>query len=196
MLTRTLSTGALVIAAIGGAFGCECSGVQPFCNALPASSDGSTPVFVGIAKDIYPAETRADYRRILGRAAALDDLKRGLLSRWRGYLSESEEDRIRTASSVRDLAFPFESGMPWSMPRLVTLEVVEPLRNSNMGDFKVFTGIGEGDCGVGFHKGEKFLVVAHIYGPAGRWSTDVCSRTQAIEDAAADLKALRASKNL
>jgi hypothetical protein len=120
MPDRILSTGALVIAAMVGAFGCECNGVQPFCNAPPALSDSATAVFVGVVKDIYPAETRADYRLALrtaagvqrGKELALDDLKRGLLNLWRGYLSQSEEAKIRSAASARDLD-PLEMGTPF-----------------------------------------------------------------------------------
>jgi hypothetical protein len=57
----------------------------------------------------------------------------------------------------------------------------------------VFTGMGDGDCGVPFEVGANYLVVADL-SPNGVLSTSICDRTQKIEDleASTDLRALRA----
>jgi hypothetical protein len=61
------------------------------------------------------------------------------------------------------------------------------------GEVVVFTGMGDGDCGVPFEVGANYLVVAYPSG-SGVLSTSICARTQKIEnpESFADLRALRA----
>jgi hypothetical protein len=56
----------------------------------------------------------------------------------------------------------------------------------------VFTGIGDGDCGVRIEAGASYLVVAYR-ASNGLWGTDICSRTQRVASPAVspEIKALR-----
>lgn len=52
------------------------------------------------------------------------------------------------------------------------------------------TGLGGGDCGFGFERGEKYIVYAYKK-PDGRLGTGSCSRTRTFASADEDLKFLR-----
>jgi len=63
--------------------------------------------------------------------------------------------------------------------------VERTFRGSPETEIEIFTGAGGGDCGYPFVKGEKYLVFANLWG--GRMTTSICSRTQRLANAAADL---------
>jgi hypothetical protein len=78
--------------------------------------------------------------------------------------------------------------------REVHLTLEERIHGDRIGsEIVVFTGMGDGDCGVRFEVGANYLVVADL-SPDGVLSTSICDRTQKIEDleASPDLRALRA----
>lgn len=56
--------------------------------------------------------------------------------------------------------------------------------------FRVETGLGNGDCGFAFQTGKKYLVYAST-GKSGRLHTGICSGTSRIEEAGAELRLLR-----
>lgn len=178
--------------------GCSCVGIQPYCNSLPLHENARTAIFVGKVSSVYPAESMQDYARLLttsanGTGAPNPDLvKEGLLKIWRGVLTPEEEAHIRSAKPA-DLPMPL-SGMFWTMPRRIQLDVGERFQGATGDHFELFTGIGGGDCGVAFKTGETFLVVASQDPATGRWSSTICSRTQSIRYADSDLRALRAWK--
>jgi hypothetical protein len=78
--------------------------------------------------------------------------------------------------------------------REVRLTLEERIHGDGIGsDVVVFTGMGDGDCGVPFNVGATHLVVANLRS-SGVLSTSICARTQKIEnpEASPDLRALRA----
>jgi len=157
-------------------------------------------VFVGKVAEVYPAESMQEYGQLLlgeslpgEQTPDLDRLKSSLLSMWARELSETEARRIKQASSARELQTPLD-GLFWSMPRKVTLDVTERFQGAKSDHFELFTGIGGGDCGVGFRKGGLYLVVARQEPKTGRWTSTICSRTSPVEYADVDLRALRARK--
>jgi len=172
--------------------------VQPFCNSLPSPSDTRTAIFVGTVTDVYPADSIREYKEALlanvpQSVSFMDQLKGGWIRLWRGVLLPEEEQKIMSAKSPFDLAAPLK-GMSWSLPRRVRFDVLEQFKGATDGRFELFTGIGGGDCGVEFHKGEVFLVVARLNTFTRRWTTSICSRTAHIRYADADLTLLRAWK--
>ena len=82
----------------------------------------------------------------------------------------------------------------WDTPRRVRFQLLERFSGPAVENFELFTGMGGGDCGIGFKKGELWLVFAHRNSPSGRWSTQVCSRTRLLSYAVQDLATLRAFK--
>ncbi len=81
------------------------------------------------------------------------------------------------------------------MRRMVKMKVLEPFIGGESGWITVETGSGGGDCGYGFSWGERYLVYA-FRGKDGSFSTSICTRTQKLSNATADLEYLRTIKSL
>jgi hypothetical protein len=183
------------------AFACSCVGGQPFCNALPTTTDDQTAIFVGVVRSVYPTGSVEDYVRALypnpqtsgSLTPSIDDLRNGLLRWWHGVLTAEEEQRLKDAKTESELQTPLK-GLFWTMPRRVQLEVLERFTGPAADRLELFTGIGGGDCGVDFKSGESFLVVAKHDPTTDRWSSTICSRTRPARYAGSDLAALRAWK--
>jgi len=79
--------------------------------------------------------------------------------------------------------------------RIVTVKTLEPFVGSVSGWVSVETGSGGGDCGYRFGLGGKYLIYAHRQ-KDGSLTTSICTRTQKVSDASADLTYLRTIKNL
>jgi hypothetical protein len=71
----------------------------------------------------------------------------------------------------------------------VTLAVTETFNGPTSKSFEIVTGMGNGDCGFPFTKGQDYLVYASK--EAGKWSSSICSRTQRLDHATSDLSYLR-----
>jgi hypothetical protein len=76
----------------------------------------------------------------------------------------------------------------WRMRR-VTLRVVRSWKGAETRDAVVLTGMGDGDCGFPFERGQSYLVYAHSRDP-GVLSASICGRTRSLQRAAADLEEL------
>lgn len=77
---------------------------------------------------------------------------------------------------------------PWQM-RAVTLRVDRAWKGVDSRRFVVLTGMGGGDCGVPFRRGESYLVYAG--GPSAGWPiASICGRTAPLARADADILAL------
>lgn len=86
------------------------------------------------------------------------------------------------------------SGVHLPLPaRIVRVQVDQVLSGVAAGqtEIEILTGLGGGDCGSTFHIGKDFIVYAYA-GSDGRLSTNMCSRTRPLEEAAEDLEYLRA----
>ena len=79
--------------------------------------------------------------------------------------------------------------------RIVTVKTLEPFVGNVSGWVSVETGSGGGDCGYEFGLGGKYLIYAHRE-KDGSLTTSICTRTQKVSDAGADLAYLRTIKNL
>ncbi len=75
----------------------------------------------------------------------------------------------------------------------VKFEVEELWKGADNAEFIIRTGVGQGDCGFKFVKGEKYVVYA--YGKEMLRTTS-CSRTVKLADAAEDLKELGKGKRV
>lgn len=171
------------------------------CNALPNLSGKGTAVFVGVVKDVYPAESVDGYRRVLFPNApesddfepTIQEMKDALLRVWRGVLLPEEEQRLKDARSERDVMMPLR-GLSFSMLQRARLDVIERFSGPETDSLDVFSGAGGGDCGANFHPGESYLVVASQDDSTRRWSTSICSGSRPTRYADSDLLALRAWK--
>lgn len=193
------STVPVMIVAGQIAMGCSCVGIQPFCNRPPDSKDRNKAIFVGVVNDVYPGGSIEDYGHAMypdfGPSSRtppnLQQMKDSLLRVWSGALLPEEERKIRDAKSPRDLDMPFKD-LLWSMPRRVRFTITEKFMGVEKNTFELFTGIGDGDCGVVFETGEAYLIEASKDEATGRWTSSICSRTQHVRSADPDLMALRA----
>jgi hypothetical protein len=71
----------------------------------------------------------------------------------------------------------------------VRLSVDSAFRGVTGSEVELTTGLGGGDCGFGFVKGQQYLVYASER--RGKLSTGICSRTRDISRAAVDLNYIR-----
>lgn len=78
---------------------------------------------------------------------------------------------------------------PWQMRR-VTLEVDGVWKGVESATVVVLTGMGGGDCGFPFRRGESYLVYTAGGTPGEPLRVGICGRTALLEHAAADLHAL------
>lgn len=83
---------------------------------------------------------------------------------------------------------PSENPRLMSTRRIVRFRVGRTWRGDASGTIEIGTGMGGGDCGYNFVKGEQYLVFAS--GSPGRYSTGICSRTRPLDTAAEDLNYL------
>ena len=92
---------------------------------------------------------------------------------------------IRTVRELDDEQGP-------SLSRIVTMAVTEEFQGLGGDDeVEVRTGAGGGDCGFDFQEGATYLVYANASAQTGRLETGICSRTEQVDLAAADLAYLR-----
>jgi hypothetical protein len=56
---------------------------------------------------------------------------------------------------------------------------------------EVQTGIDDGDCGIEFRKGERYLVYAYLNTKTKKLHTGICTRTNSVSNASEDLNFLR-----
>jgi hypothetical protein len=75
--------------------------------------------------------------------------------------------------------------------RRVRIRSTEVFRGGVSGEVDVWTGLGGGDCGYDFKVGETYLVYAYRDATTNRISTGICSNTQKLATAGADLAYLR-----
>jgi hypothetical protein len=78
--------------------------------------------------------------------------------------------------------------------RLVRFSLDEPFRGVEGAQVEVMTGMGGGDCGIGFTQTQQYLVYASSF--EGKLYTGICMRTKRISAAAADLEYMRGLKNV
>jgi hypothetical protein len=103
----------------------------------------------------------------------------------------SEENQVLQELKDADTVFLGTVLSIWPTPTLekrVTLLVHKSWRGKGSEKVVVRTGLGGGDCGFRFKRGEKYLVYAYVH--EGRLSTHICSRTTNVVYAAFDLKIL------
>lgn len=72
--------------------------------------------------------------------------------------------------------------------KTVHIQVNSVWKGPSQAVFKIATGAGGGDCGYDFTLGKSYLVYAYKKGEI--YSTNICSRTQLIEQAGEDLSVL------
>ena len=131
--------------------------------------------------EIWPAREVLASQQHLSRT----QLRRLILQRWRRVLSTDEERYIRTSPEWEKIEFRY------AYMQRIRFAVGEAFAGPPIRE--VFTDTSS--CGVRFESGEAYLVNSFRDGP--RYRTFACSRTARVEsdDAAEDLKALRAWKS-
>ena len=78
--------------------------------------------------------------------------------------------------------------------RVVRLHVDRPLKNVDVSDVEITTGLGDADCGFGFRLGGQYLVYAYS-DDKKTLSTSICTRTRPLSQATADLDFIRGLSN-
>jgi hypothetical protein len=84
-----------------------------------------------------------------------------------------------------------QDGEYQSQKRSVSFAVEETFHGLKGTSAEVITGIGGGDCGVGFKRGERYLVYAYTNPQDNKLYTSICMRTRALSQAGEDLQYLR-----
>jgi hypothetical protein len=75
--------------------------------------------------------------------------------------------------------------------RSVSFAVEETFLGPQRTSAEVITGRGGGDCGVGFKRGERYLVYTYTNPQDNKLYTNICMRTRALSQASEDLQYLR-----
>ncbi|HEX8148706.1 MAG TPA: carboxypeptidase regulatory-like domain-containing protein [Pyrinomonadaceae bacterium] len=99
---------------------------------------------------------------------------------------------VGTATDVRTNQ-PKEGGKgedAWGR-RVFKFTVLQPFSGVAGTEVEVSTGLGGGDCGYGFKRGETYLVYAYGGRDGRALATGICTRTRPVSEAAEDLEFLR-----
>ena len=92
---------------------------------------------------------------------------------------------------IRDSPISAQDGEYEFQKRSVNFVVEETFHGLQGTSAEVITGMGGGDCGVGFKRGERYLVYASMNPRDNKLYTNICMRTRAISEAGEDLQYLR-----
>jgi hypothetical protein len=167
---------------------------------IPSLRDKNSAVFVGVVEEVYPSglvdyKTRwlQMYHEKLSedQLPTVERLRSFVLQFWPKLYSTSEEKRMNEAKSLDELESAL--GNFWLTPRRVRLRIAEPFAGPQSGQFVLYTGLADGDCGVDFKVSERWLVDAYS-DDAGRWIARLCSVTIPVRAAGAVLNKLRAER--
>jgi hypothetical protein len=99
-----------------------------------------------------------------------------------GPVREISETTTELGAGAERMKFP---------ARLVRLGVEERFKGVDTPELVVRTGLGGGDCGFQFEKGERYLVYASRTSAGLQLETNICTRTRAVTRAKDDLDYLR-----
>jgi hypothetical protein len=75
--------------------------------------------------------------------------------------------------------------------RLVTFAIETAFRGVEGSTAEVITGMGGGDCGFAFRRGERYLVYTYTNPEDKKLHTSICHRTRALSEAGEDLEYIR-----
>jgi hypothetical protein len=90
-----------------------------------------------------------------------------------------------------DLPIPAQDGEHDFQKRSVNFVVEETFHGLQGTSAQVITGMGGGDCGVRFKRGERYLVYTYTNPQDNKLYTNICMRTRALSQASEDLQYLR-----
>jgi len=197
--------------------GCSCAPLSMgFCQALPDASNANRAVFVGKVTEFYP-KSRADVTPLLEEFVRthrdlLEELrtqspnatarrKAGASSgnlEWRKAMTEyifgdmltpTERQQLRDAADEREF-----DRLGFDQRRRARLEVLENFVGADASQFSLYTALDGPACGFDFVEGGTYLVEAYKPSGSDTWRVVSCSRTRMLDQAADDLKTLRAWK--
>jgi carboxypeptidase family protein len=89
---------------------------------------------------------------------------------------------------IGDSPISAQNGVQKRSVSFVVEEAFNGLRGTSA---EVIAGMGGGDCGVGFKRGERYLVYAYTNPQDNKLYTSICMRTRALSQAGEDLQYLR-----
>ena len=172
-------------------------GAQPALR-IPSLKGKDVAVFVGAVEEVFPKdllEYESRWQNVYheklskDRPPSVERMRGFVLQLWPRLFSSVESERIRAAASIDELESAV--GGFWLTPRRIRLKIDEPFAGPLGGTFVLYTGLGNGDCGVDFKTGQHWLVDAYL-DSAGRWIAHQCSVTLPANKATAVLTKLRA----
>jgi hypothetical protein len=195
-----LSITAILLGA-SNSFPCKCISPGTACPSLPDSHTKNVAVFVGIVTEvtgksfdslmrergIQPGNyvSERDWNEFVESYKAL------MLEIWKDDLSDADVEKIRSVrNEINLLELP-----EILMKKKVRLRVVENFFGPMREEFELFTGLGDGDCGVSFETGKTYLVYAHGDRQSNVWFTGVCDGSGQVELDGQDVRTLRDLKS-
>jgi carboxypeptidase family protein len=92
---------------------------------------------------------------------------------------------------IDDSSIDSQDGEYQLQKRSVSFAVEETFHGLQGTSAEVITGMGGSDCGVGFKRGERYLVYAYTNPQDNKLYTGICMRTRALSQAGEDLQYLR-----
>jgi hypothetical protein len=156
-------------------------GLRDLQEQLNKAASGGGQMPMGLA-GVIPVEP----------GAGVEATRNWLLRKYGRRLDESQRSRLLNATSTE--ALHQIAGSFALVGRPVEFEVLENLVGVLPDRIEIFTGMGSGDCGIDFVKGETYLVET-FRRSNGEWHSWLCSsRVSRLEFAAEDLRTLRAWK--
>jgi hypothetical protein len=187
-----------------------------FCQALPDVSDANRAVFVGKVSEFHP-KSRAEVtargeefvrthrdlletlrtqspnatgRRIAGAPSGHLEWRKAMTEYIFGdILTPTEKEQLRAAADEREL-----DRLGFDQRRRARLEVLENFVGAEAFEFTLNTALDGPACGFDFTEGATYLVEAYKPSGSDTWRVSSCSRTRMLDQAADDMKTLRAWK--
>jgi hypothetical protein len=161
---------------------------------------GGAAVFVGVITEVFPASVsdyelrweKAYHEKLSEQYPISVERYRALIFQiWPTLFSPEERDRMKSSTNAADLVSAV--GPFWLWPRRIRIKVDESFAGLKTGVAELYTGLGNGDCGVDVKLGEQWLFDAYV-DSAGRWNAHQCSVTLPVDRAKAVLEKLRTKR--
>ena len=186
------------------ALACKCVPRGPLCADTPNLNDPRRAIFAGRVVEVTPSWKAEDYYKAFGlldddedptdEDLDLEEAKAQFLKFWQEVMPEALVGQIKAARTFEEMEQSLEDHK-WEPEKRARFEVMERFSKHEEKTFEIYTGVGGGDCGVDFVKGEEWLVFTYKDNASGKWSASVCDRSELLRSAKAELLTLRSLRD-